>query len=121
LGGGAGGIAVLAAWSRDEVVLHCERVTEKSQQLGIRAGRHGPHLVYSPEPYLRGLSAYMLTDAIRAQVDAIWIAFGTGGISNPLEVIEQIAYLLLKRLDDVHTLEESEASRLRCSSSGDPI
>jgi type I restriction enzyme M protein len=56
----------------------------------------------------------MLTGDIRSQIDAIWNAFWTGGISNPLEVIEQITYLLfLKRLDDLHTLEENKASRLR--------
>ena len=56
----------------------------------------------------------MLTGDIRSQIDAIWNAFWTGGISNPLEVIEQITYLLfLKRLDDLHTLEENKAARLR--------
>ena len=46
----------------------------------------------------------MLTGDIRSQIDAIWNAFWTGGISNPLEVIEQVTYLLfLKRLDDLHT------------------
>ena len=39
---------------------------------------------------------------------------GSGGISNPLEVIEQITYLLfIKRLDDLHTLEEAKATRLK--------
>ena len=34
--------------------------------------------------------------------------------SNPLEVMEQITYLLfLRRLDDMHTLEENKANRLR--------
>src|SRR5213592_4430523 len=56
----------------------------------------------------------MLTGEIRSQIDAIWNAFWTGGISNPLEVIEQITYLLfLKRLDDLHTLEENKATRLK--------
>ena len=56
----------------------------------------------------------MLTGEIRTQIDAIWNAFWTGGISNPLEVIEQITYLLfLKRLDDLHTLEENKAARLK--------
>jgi type I restriction enzyme M protein len=42
----------------------------------------------------------MLTNNIRHHIDVIWNAFWTGGISNPLEVIEQITYLLfLKRLD----------------------
>ena len=45
----------------------------------------------------------MLTGEIRGQVDRIWDAFWSGGISNPLEVIEQITYLLfLRRLDDLH-------------------
>ncbi|MDF3071780.1 MAG: Type restriction-modification system, DNA-methyltransferase subunit [Polyangiaceae bacterium] len=56
----------------------------------------------------------MLTGEIRSQVDAVWNAFWTGGISNPLEVIEQITYLLfLKRLDDLQTLEENRAARLK--------
>ena len=56
----------------------------------------------------------MLTGEIRSKVDALWNAFWTGGISNPLEVIEQITYLLfLKRLDDLHTLEENKAARLK--------
>ena len=56
----------------------------------------------------------MVTGDIKTQVDAIWNAFWTGGISNPLEVIEQITYLLfLKRLDDLHTLEENKANRLK--------
>jgi type I restriction enzyme M protein len=29
----------------------------------------------------------MLTGEIRSQIDAIWNAFWSGGISNPLEVI----------------------------------
>ena len=56
----------------------------------------------------------MITGAIRSQIDRIWDAFWSGGISNPLEVIEQITYLLfLKRLDDLQTLEENKASRLK--------
>ena len=55
----------------------------------------------------------MLTGEIRSQIDTIWNAFWSGGISNPLEVIEQITYLLfLRRLDELHTLEENKANRL---------
>jgi type I restriction enzyme M protein len=55
----------------------------------------------------------MLTGEIRNQVDQIWNAFWSGGVSNPLSVIEQITYLLfIKRLDDLHTLEENKASTL---------
>ena len=43
----------------------------------------------------------MLTGEIRGQVDRLWDAFWSGGISNPLELIEQITYLrFLRRLDD---------------------
>jgi type I restriction enzyme M protein len=56
----------------------------------------------------------MLTGEIRNQIDRIWDAFWAGGIANPLEVIEQITYLLfLKRLDELHTAEENKANRLK--------
>jgi len=55
----------------------------------------------------------MLTGEIRSQVDRVWDAFWTGGISNPLEVIEQFTYLLfIKRLDELHTVREAQANRL---------
>ncbi len=56
----------------------------------------------------------MLTGDIRNQVDKVWDTFWTGGISNPLEVIEQLTYLLfIKRLDELHTRREAKANRLR--------
>src|SRR5437867_9944115 len=56
----------------------------------------------------------MITGEIKNQIDRIWDSFWSGGISNPLEVIEQITYLLfIKRLDDLHTLEEAKANRLK--------
>src|SRR3954462_15778719 len=55
----------------------------------------------------------MLTGEIRNQIDRIWDAFWSGGIANPLEVIEQITYLLfLRRLADLQTLQENKARRL---------
>src|SRR6266481_4487601 len=54
----------------------------------------------------------MLTGEIRSQIDQIWNAFWSGGISNPLEVLEQITYLLfLKRLDEQEIAEELKANR----------
>ena len=54
----------------------------------------------------------MITGAIKSQIDQIWNAFWSGRISNPLEVIEQITYLLfLRRLDDLDTLEENKSTR----------
>jgi len=41
----------------------------------------------------------MLTGTIRTQIDQIWNAFWSGGVSNPLSVIEQLTFLLfIKRL-----------------------
>jgi len=55
----------------------------------------------------------MITGQIKGQVDRVWDAFWSGGIANPLEVIEQITYLLfMRRLDDLHTLEENKATAL---------
>jgi type I restriction enzyme M protein len=56
----------------------------------------------------------MLTGELRSQIDSVWNAFWSGGISNPMEVLEQITYLLfIRRLDDTHTLEESKAMLLK--------
>ena len=56
----------------------------------------------------------MMTGEIRSKIDAVWNAFWAGGIANPLEVIEQITYLLfLRRLDDQHTNEEYKSARLK--------
>lgn len=55
----------------------------------------------------------MLTGEIRSRIDSVWNAFWSGGISNPMEVLEQITYLLfIRRLDDAHTLAESKAIAL---------
>ena len=49
----------------------------------------------------------MLTGEIRSQIDRIWDSFWSGGISNPLEVIEQITYLLFKPLFQRSTCNHS--------------
>lgn len=56
----------------------------------------------------------MLTGEVRNQVDRIWDAFWSGGISKTLRVMEQIAYLLfLRRLDEIHTLEEKKSNPMK--------
>ena len=50
----------------------------------------------------------MITGALKSQVDQVWNAFWSGGVANPLTVIEQITYLLFtKRLDELHTVREA--------------
>ena len=54
----------------------------------------------------------MINGELRSKIDKIWDTMWSGGISNPLSVIEQLTYLLfIKRLDEVHTLKERQASR----------
>jgi type I restriction enzyme M protein len=54
----------------------------------------------------------VITGELKSKIDRIWDAFWSGGISNPLEVIEQITYLLfIRRLDDLQTLAENKANR----------
>ena len=54
----------------------------------------------------------MITGELKSRVDKIWDTMWSGGISNPLSVIEQLTYLLfIKRLDELHTLKERKAAR----------
>ena len=39
----------------------------------------------------------VITGELKSRIDGVWTAFWSGGISNPLEVIEQITYLLFLR------------------------
>jgi len=56
----------------------------------------------------------MITGTIKSQIDGVWNAFWSGGISNPMEVIEQMTYLLfIKRLDELQTVQDKKASRLK--------
>jgi len=55
----------------------------------------------------------VITGELKSKIDRIWETFWTGGITNPLEVIEQFTYLLfIKDLDDNETIEESDAELL---------
>lgn len=56
----------------------------------------------------------MIVGEMKQQIDSIWNDFWSGGLSNPLAVMEQITYLLfIKRLDELHTREESKAVSLK--------
>ena len=54
----------------------------------------------------------MITGELKFKVDQIWNSMWSGGISNPLSVIEQLTYLLfIKGLDELHTRKEQKAER----------
>ena len=43
----------------------------------------------------------MITGELRNKIDKLWEEFWTGGIANPLQVIEQITFLLFARMLDM--------------------
>lgn len=54
--------------------------------------------------------AIAISGETKSRIDRIWNDFWSGGISNPLEVIEQMTYLLfIRRLDDAQTRAEKKA------------
>ena len=60
---------------------------------------------------------YMITGELKSQVDKVWNAFWTGGIANPIAVIEQFTYLIfIRRLDEIQLVEEKKAAMI-----GEPI
>ena len=54
----------------------------------------------------------MITGELKQRINALWQEFWTGGITNPLTVIEQITYLMFARLLDIHeTRDENRQLR----------
>ncbi len=54
----------------------------------------------------------MQNQKLRSQIDKLWEQFWTGGITNPLTVIEQISFLMFARLLDIQeSLSERKAQR----------
>lgn len=55
----------------------------------------------------------MITGELKNKIDGLWDVFAAGGLVNPLEVIEQITYLMFIRdLDDVDNKREKESAML---------
>lgn len=45
----------------------------------------------------------MITGVLKSKIDSLWEIFWTGGLTNPLDVIEQMTYLMF-----IHDLDESD-------------
>ena len=52
----------------------------------------------------------MLTGELKNKIDMIWEMFWTGGITNPLDVVEQMTYLMF-----IHDLDETDAKKAKSS------
>ncbi len=56
----------------------------------------------------------MVTGTLRNKVDRLWEEFWTGGITNPITVIEQISFLMFARLLDINeSRNEKKAARVK--------
>ena len=59
----------------------------------------------------------MLTGELRNKVDSLWEIFWTGGLTNPLDVIEQMTYLMF-----IHDLDATDDLRAKeCAMLGLPF
>ena len=55
----------------------------------------------------------MITGEIKNKVDRMWEYFWTGGLTNPVDVIEQLTYLIfMKRLDQEEERKEREKNEI---------
>lgn len=50
----------------------------------------------------------MITGELKNRIDGLWEIFWTGGLTNPLDVIEQMTYLMF-----IHDLDETDNLRAR--------
>ena len=58
----------------------------------------------------------MITGELKNKIDSLWDIFAAGGLVNPLDVIEQITYLMfIHDLDDTDNLRAREAAMLGLS------
>lgn len=55
----------------------------------------------------------MITGELKNRIDGLWEIFWTGGLTNPLDVIEQMTYLMfIHDLDDSDNLHAKESAML---------
>ena len=55
----------------------------------------------------------MITGELKNKIDGLWDIFAAGGLVNPLEVIEQITYLMfIHDLDDSDNIKAKESAML---------
>ena len=55
----------------------------------------------------------MITGELKNKINSLWEIFWTGGITNPLDVVEQMTYLMFIRdLDDTNNLRAKESAML---------
>lgn len=65
------------------------------------------------------LELFMVNSTLKSKIDGLWLDFHSGGITNPITVIEQISYLIFVRLLDLtESRNEKRAAQLKKSFKG---
>ncbi len=55
----------------------------------------------------------MITGELKNKIDSLWDIFASGGLVNPLDVIEQMTYLMfIHDLDDSDNIRAKESAML---------
>lgn len=55
----------------------------------------------------------MITGELKSKIDSLWLIFFTGGVTNPLDVIEQMTYMMFIRdLDETDNIHAKESAML---------
>lgn len=54
----------------------------------------------------------MITGPLKSRIDSLWTDFWTGGITNPLTVIEQITFLMYSRLLDMQERKDEKRASI---------
>lgn len=59
----------------------------------------------------------MITGELKNRIDSLWDIFASGGLVNPLDVVEQITYLMF-----IHDLDEQDNKNMKeCAMLGLPF
>ena len=63
----------------------------------------------------------MITGHLKSKVDKLWLEFHSGGITNPLTVIEQISFLMFARMLDMREQAAEKRAQRTAQTSGDRV
>lgn len=87
----------------------CDRTCQKAHCCGLSATYTFFFATFAP--LIANSTILMITGEIKNQIDRIWDHFWTSGVTNPMNVLEQITYLFfMKLLDDKQIKQEASAS-----------
>ncbi len=73
----------------------------------------------SYQPINNGNGIFMITGKLKSDLDRLWLEFHSGGITNPLTVIEQLSYLMFARLLELVEQRNEKKAKARSRRTGE--